>query len=98
MAMGRTVEELLLTMSAKELTDWMAFSTIEPFGDERSDLRAATIVHAVISPHLKKGKKLTLKDCTMNFEPKKKQTESEIQQLLKGFVKAKGGKIKDGNS
>ncbi len=97
MAMGRTVEELLLTMSAKELTEWMAFSTIEPFGEERADFRAGSIVHAVVSPHLKKGKKLTLKDCMLNFEPKKKQTASEIEQLLKSFVKAKGGKIKDGN-
>lgn len=97
MAMGRTVEELLLTMSAKELTEWMAFSTLEPFGDERADLRTASIVLAVSSPHLKKGKTLTLKDCMLKFEPKKKQSPEDIMQLLKGFSIAKGGVINDGN-
>ncbi|KKK73271.1 hypothetical protein LCGC14_2895490, partial [marine sediment metagenome] len=37
-------------------------------------------------------------DCTLNFEPKKKQSQEDIMQLLKGLVKAKGGEIKHGSS
>lgn len=88
LAMGRTKEELLLTMSAKELTDWMAFSTIEPFGDERADLRTASIVQAVYSPHLKKGKSLTLGNCMLKFGPRKpmdyKTIKANIGSALRG--------------
>ena len=93
-----TVEKLLTTTTARELLEWQAYDSIQPFGDERADLRAASIRHAVLSPHLKKGKKMTLKDCMLNFEAKKKQTASEMEQMLKSLVRAKGGKINDGNS
>lgn len=31
-------------MSAPELTDWIAYSRIDPFGNERADLHAAMIL------------------------------------------------------
>lgn len=94
LAMGRTREELLATITARELIEWQVFDSIEPIGDRRADLRAGSIVQAVISPHIKKGKKTpTLQECSLDFEPKKKQTGSEMEQLLKSLVRAKGGKI-----
>lgn len=38
-----TVGELLERIEARELTEWMAFYQLEPFGDARADLRAGTI-------------------------------------------------------
>lgn len=34
--------ELLDTISSRELTEWQAYAQLEPFGEERADLRSAT--------------------------------------------------------
>lgn len=39
--------ELLATLSADELADWMAYDRIEPFGPWREDMRAAMTTTAV---------------------------------------------------
>ena len=41
-----TVGQLDRTMSSKELTEWMVYATIEPFGPAREDYRAA--LHASV--------------------------------------------------
>lgn len=42
-----TVAQLLDTMSSRELSEWMAYYELEPFGDERADLRQAMTTSAV---------------------------------------------------
>lgn len=42
-----TVAELGDRMSSAEFAEWMAFYTIEPFGEERADLRQAMTTSAV---------------------------------------------------
>lgn len=42
-----TVGEMLSRMSSQEFTDWLAFSTIEPFGSQVDDLRAGTIASMI---------------------------------------------------
>jgi hypothetical protein len=44
------VAELLARISSAELTEWMAFDAIEPFGEARADFRAG-IVAAVTANH-----------------------------------------------
>ena len=46
--MGRTVRELAPALDSHELSEWMAFSTLEPLPEERADQRAAMIAHAVV--------------------------------------------------
>ena len=65
---------------------------IEPFGEERADLRAGTIVKSNLIPHSKKD--IKLKDCILNFEPPKKQTPKEMFAMLKNYTAAMGGKVK----
>ena len=38
-----TVAELLERISSRELAEWQAYYMLEPFGEERKDLRAGTI-------------------------------------------------------
>jgi hypothetical protein len=38
-----TVAEMLTRVSSCELTEWAAFYALEPFGEERADLRAGII-------------------------------------------------------
>ena len=43
-------------MDSHELSEWMAHYTIEPFGEERADLRMGIICSATIAPHIEQGK------------------------------------------
>lgn len=39
--------EMLNRMSSRELTEWQLYAHIEPFGEDRADLRAGTIASTV---------------------------------------------------
>lgn len=43
MALGRSVEELSQTVSARELDDWFAYWNLEPWGAYRDNLHMATL-------------------------------------------------------
>lgn len=38
---------MLARMSSRELTEWMAYATLEPFGAERGDLRAGIVASTI---------------------------------------------------
>ena len=52
-----TVGEMLTRMSSRELSEWMAYATLEPFGEERADLRAGIVASTVANVHRGKGDK-----------------------------------------
>ena len=79
-------------MSAKEMNLWIADYQIEPWGEERADLRAGTIVKSNLMPHSKGD--IKLKDCMLNFEPPKKQTWQDMSKVLQRHTIAMGGKVK----
>ncbi|WP_264765426.1 DUF4035 domain-containing protein [Moraxella catarrhalis] len=41
--LGKTVGELEATMSASELSEWLAYDRLDPIGGYRGDIQAATI-------------------------------------------------------
>lgn len=67
-----TVEELLARISSRELTEWMAYDRLEPFGPRRADLRAALITWAIAEVHRNRDEKkepFKLEDFMLTFEP-----------------------------
>lgn len=56
--LGKTVEQLLDEISSKELTQWFAYFSIEPFDEQRGDIRSAIIAATVanVAPRKKGGK------------------------------------------
>ena len=54
-----TVAELGDRMSSRELSEWMAYYSIEPFGDERADLRSGIVASTIAN---------------VNRDPKKQKT------------------------
>lgn len=44
-----TVAELLARISSLELSEWMAFYSIEPFGTERDNLHAGVVASATVN-------------------------------------------------
>lgn len=65
-----TVGELLAGITSAELTEWMAFAELEPFGEERDDLRAAIVASTVAE---------------VNRNPKKRKQPFTPQDFLPKF-------------
>jgi len=89
-----TVAEMLSRMSSRELTEWMIFYGMEPFGFEAEYLGHAQTSATLVNINKKKGSKsATAKD----FFPKLESREEELQGAV-GFVSAltqmHGGEIK----
>lgn len=54
--MGRLDPDAILReLPARLWQEWQAFYGIDPWGEERADLRAGIIASAAISPYCKKG-------------------------------------------
>ena len=88
--MGCTRAELLQRISAKELQEWIAYSIVEPFGEERMDWHFATLIHAVLQPHLKKDSKLSVKDCLLKFGKERKQSAGEVLAIIEAMKMRQG--------
>lgn len=78
--MGRTVNELIGSMSASELTMWMAFDRISPIGDVRGDIQAAQIVSSLYGAQ---GVKVSLKDAILRWGA---ESENNDKSSLEGFL------------
>lgn len=52
-----TLDEMLGRMSSAEFTQWTAFAELEPFGEEREDVRFGLLICAVLNLFRGKGKK-----------------------------------------
>jgi len=51
LSLGLTVREMLNKMGSDELTEWMAFYQLEPFGDFRADYRSGVIASTFANAH-----------------------------------------------
>jgi hypothetical protein len=60
---------MLREMDARELAEWEAYEKLEPFGEERADLRMAIMTANILNAlRGKKGKKAKIKDFMPDFE------------------------------
>lgn len=70
-------------MSAREFAEWIAYSRLDPFGNERGDFRNAMLCQLVDSKMPGKGKKLNVDDFMPKFEKAlKNQTQEEIGDTI----------------
>lgn len=63
----------------------MAWYEIEPFGEERMDLRFALMTAHLISPYLKKNARQRLGDYMLKFQPHQQMDNDDIKQVLLGL-------------
>ena len=99
-----TVQELLHRMSARELTEWMAYYSLEPFGEERGDMRAGIVASTLFNINRgKKAKPTTPYDFMPKYgEPEAEDDEDEdneeraavVSQKLRAFFAAKNAQVK----
>jgi len=98
-----TVQELLARISARELSEWMAYFRLEPFGEERADVRSA-IVAATVANTARDPKRRRRSFQASEFMPrferleKGRQTWEEQLQIVEMFNVAFGGEdLRDEN-
>ena len=66
-------------MSAQEFAEWIAYSQVEPWGEQRADLRAALICKILADINAPKGKAAPkLEDFMLKFERKEAQTTDQM--------------------
>lgn len=90
-----TVGELLTRVSSRELTEWMAFFEMEPFGPERADLRAAIVASTVANTARdpkKRARPWTPRDFMPRFDQPAEQDWQEQLAIVEMLNAAFGGR------
>ena len=90
-----TVSELLSRVSSHELTEWQAYYGLEPFGEDRADLRAGIVASTVANVFRKSGTSpYKAQDFMPRFE-KTRQDWREQLEMVRAINAALGGKNGD---
>lgn len=77
LGLGMTISELRLRMTSRELTDWRAYYHLEPFGEERADLRSGIVASTIANVNRGKDVKPFSPADFMLFKPKKEEEDQE---------------------
>ena len=85
---------MLSRMSSKELMEWIAFFTLEPFGSEAQFMGHAITASTVANVNRPKGRKAYKPDDFMPKFEKKEQTVDEMIQIAQAMTIAMGGEDK----
>ena len=80
--LGRTVGELVSSLSTEEFEYWKAFSALEPIGVLREDALFANVCKTFADLHVKN--ELTLRDFTV-FNRNKAEPEPDKQQVMRNI-------------
>lgn len=81
--MGVPVDHLLKSISARELTEWMAYYEVEPFGEARDDLRMGIICSTIANVNRGKGGRVFKpEDFIPKFNKPKQQTWQEQLRIV----------------
>jgi hypothetical protein len=82
---------MLAEMTSLQFAEWMAYSRLEPWGEEREDLRAGIVASTIANVNLRKGKKpFKPQDFMPSFEPVSE--EEQAARLLAKMRMALGGR------
>jgi len=82
---------MLSEISSRDFAEWIAYSRLEPWGEERDDLRMGIIASTIANANRGKGQKAyTPQQFMPQFE---QETEEEAQaRLMAKVMTALGGK------
>jgi len=83
--LGRTLDELKQTLTARELRMWIEFDRINPISDRRGDIQAAQISAAVLNSQ---GAKVSMDDVVLQWNVTEQE---ESNDGLEGFFAALAG-------
>jgi hypothetical protein len=93
LALGCTVRELLGRLDSQELSEWMAFYSIDPWGDQRGDLRNAMLLAHVVGMMRKRG---TMPPHPREFMPFTDRIRYQTPEEQKAFFRVLTRRLSNG--
>lgn len=78
-----------MRMPAGELTGWMAYEILEPFGERRADLRMGISTAAMLNSRRVRGSRVTKpEDLMPNFDKpfRPKQTQAQMRKIIEEAI------------
>jgi hypothetical protein len=82
---------MLAEMTSAQFAEWLAYSRIEPWGEEREDLRIGIIASMIANMFREKGKKPAQpSDFILDFEPE--DEDAKTQRMIEQLRRSLGGK------
>ena len=98
--MGKTLKQLYQEIDSVELTEWQAYHNLEPWGEQKSDVRTGIIASTIANVNRGKNvKAFTYDDFILKSKlelehesrQRKKQSVKQLSGILKGMIKKKNG-------
>ena len=88
MLWGCTLQEAMSRCDSRQYAEWRAYYEVEPWGEERADLRSAIIACTIANVHRGKGKAFEPGDFMPEFDKpaKKQQTAAEMAAVMTTFA------------
>ena len=77
-----TVRELLARIDSRELSEWMAYYELNPFGSVRDDLQAGIIASTIANVNRGKNDKSFAPSDFMPYMEKPQQSEGDMQAVM----------------
>ena len=96
--LGRTVKETKRDMGMGEFASWLAYYRLDPWGEDRGDLRAGIVASTIANVHAgRRGKPFTARDFMPEYgkaaASKKPQTWQEMHATMARFGEAHNARI-----
>lgn len=93
LALGRTVGELEDELGSKELIEWQAYYSLEPFGQWRENYHSAMIAEAIYNTSGRIKKPAKIHDFMIELPKVKEQRkQSEVMALMHSLSSKNNGK------
>lgn len=90
-----SVREAQLKITSAEFSEWIAYHNIEPFGEERADIRSAIIALTIANVNrTSRQPPLKIKDFMPKFGRPKPQTWQEMKARFKSFAQVHNERLK----
>ena len=99
-----SVKHCQQVVDSAEFLEWQAYALLEPFGEERGDLRAGIVASTIANVNRGRSTKpYRPRDFMPQFRPRRReperiQTVEEQQHILGMLALASGGKINTGGT
>ena len=86
-----TVRELLARVDSRELSEWMAYYQLDPFGNVREDLHAGIVASTIANVNRGKNDKAFQPSDFMPFMEKPEQTVDDMKAVMDAIAKGQDG-------
>ena len=82
---------MLSEITSRQFAEWLAYSRLEPWGEDRDDLRTGIVASVIANSNRGKGKKpYKPQDFMPDFEPE--DEAAAIERIRENLRKSLGGK------